>query len=280
MILGVFSLLQRRPAVAITPAERETLERDGARALNWARSRGARRIRRRLLWHAAIFAICLGGVVRLQWSPSSVLAFVLLNALVGLLIDFVRVFLVQRSLEYSHGREYRAEQILEVAAARGGQRFSPRPRPRVLPSFALSVLAVAITWLAMLYLHRLGWRAAFGSPLLPVTLFVASTLRVILAVQEIRLARLLTVGSRETYLEADDTISAHVPALAVAILAWPMGELASLVGALLVAAAPAAYWAARWWWLRQSSAALYRHVRQSHPELATRPVEEDTRDEF
>ncbi|GMU43908.1 MAG: hypothetical protein IT479_04510 [Xanthomonadales bacterium] len=284
MILGVFSLLQRRSAVAIAPTEIETLDRDGARALNWARSRGMRRARRRLLWHAGVLGLCLLGVGSMYWTPVGMLVFVLLNALIGMLLDCARVLLTLRGLEHSHGREYRAEQLLNVALAHDAgalQRPQARSRPAVLASFGLAFAVVAISWLVLLYLDRLGWQAAFGTPLLPLLLFLASTFRIGIAVQEIRLARMLTTGTREIYLEVDDTIGVHLLALTAALLSWPLGDAALAVLAWLVAATPLAWWAARWWWLRKSSAALSRRVRRTHPALAQSDATADeARDEF
>lgn len=277
MILGVLSLWTRRSRVPIAADESEALDRDGARALNWALSRGARRTRKRLLWHAALLALVGAAEAVLHWTPAGVLAFVLLTAAAGVVIDALRVGFAHRWLVHAHGREYRAEQILQVAlASEAGAvtRGAPGVRPQVLPTFTIAALLTAIglplAWFGFARLGWVGWGALFSNTFLPLLVIASSAIRLVLAAQEVRLARTVTVGSRELHLESDDALDAYAIAIVLAPPALLVGAKGALLIAFAIVAARAAWWAWRWWWLRRACGVLAERVYRTHPEARPR----------
>jgi len=277
MILAALSLLLRRSPVPIEAEHVETLDRDGARALNWAMARGSRRLRRRLAWHLVLAAMVAAGAFLLHWSPAGVLAFLILNSAAGVVIDTARVGFAHRWLVHAHGREYRAEQILATATAvESGLRVRRPPglRPQVLATYwlaaGLSVFGVPLAWFALVRLGWLNWSALFGNRFLPLLLLATSAVRLVLAIQEIRITRMVTVGSRELHIESDDALDVYALTVALALPAWLLGSRGAEMVAVLIATGSCVWWGWRWWQLRRESAVLAERVYRTHPNARPR----------
>ncbi len=156
MILGALSLLQRRAPRPIKPEEADAFNRDGARALNYALSRGTRRARRRVAFLARTLALITFGGIILMWSPVGLVAWVISSAAFSVILDGLRYAMAAKWVVHTHGREYRAEEIVVTGAAleRGSaQRAGSRPRPRVVLTLAVAgayvLLVLPLLWMAL-----------------------------------------------------------------------------------------------------------------------------------
>lgn len=271
MILGALSLLLRRAPRPIRPEEVDAFDRDGARALNYALSRGARRARRRVEFHARTLAMLAFGVYMFSWSPAGLLAWVVFSAAFSVLLDGMRFTLASKWVVHTHNRDYRAEEIVITGAAleRGdSHRPVTRPRPQVILTLALAgactLIGLPIVWFTLASFGWVGWNQVFANTLMPLCMIFAAGGRALIAWYGVTQARSATVGSRELFLDSDDALDAY----ALALLLSPLLLLGTLSGYLMVAAVVLlrmGWWAWRWWWLRQSAALVARRVYRTNP---------------
>lgn len=271
MILGALSLLQRRAPRPIKPEEADAFNRDGARALNYALSRGMRRARRRVAFLARTLALITFGGTILMWSPVGLVAWVISSAAFSVILDGLRYAMAAKWVVHTHGREYRAEEIIVTGAAleRGSaQRAASRPRPRVVLTLAVAgtcvLLVLPLLWVAFGSLGWASWNQVFANTFMPLFMLFAFGGRTLIALQGISQARAATVGSRELFLDSDDSLDAFALTLLLSPLLLLGGTAAHAV-AFLVVLLRMAWWAWRWWWLRQSAALVAKRVYRSNP---------------
>lgn len=271
MILGALSLLIPRTQRPIKPEEIANFERDGARALNYALSRGMRRARRRLAFLARTLAMLAFGSYILMWSPVGLIAWVVSSAAFSVLLDGLRYAMAAKWVVHTHGRDYRTEEILVSGAAleRGSSlRAATRLQPRVLLTLAISgscvLLGLPLLWLILGSFGWVSWGQVFANTFMPLFMMFAFGGRALIAWQGISQARAATVGSRELFLESDDALDAFALTLLLSPLLL-VGDTAGRAVAFLVILLRMAWWAWRWWWLRQSAALVARRVYRSNP---------------
>ena len=285
MILGALSLLTPRAERPIRPDEIASVDRDGARALNYALSRGIRRARRRVAFQARTLAMLAFGGIILMWSPVGLLAWVVSSAALSVLLDGMRYAMAAKWVVHTHGREFRAEEILVTGAAleRGlAQRPGSRWRPQVVLTLAVAgacvLLGLPALWLAFGSLGWVSWGQVFANTFMPLFMIFAFGGRTLLAWQSIVQARAATVGSRELFLDSDDTLDAFALTLLLAPLLL-LGGPAGHAVAYLVVLLRMAWWGWRWWSLRQMAALVARRVYRTNPNApasrSTEWVDED-----
>ena len=271
MILGALSLLQRRAPRPIKPEEADAFNRDGARALNYALSRGMRRARKRLAFLGRTLALLAVGAYMFRWSPAGLLAWIVLSAAVSVVLDGLRYAMASKWVVHTHDREFRAEEIVVTGCAleRGDElRPASRPRPRVMLTLAvalgLTLIGLPLLWLILDSLGWASWNQVFANTFMPLFMLFAFGGRTLIALQGISQARAATVGSRELFLDSDDSLDAFALALLLSPLLLLGGTAAHAV-AFLVVLLRMAWWAWRWWWLRQSAALVAKRVYRTNP---------------
>ena len=255
MILGALSLLQRRTARPIRPEEVAAFDRDGARALNYVLSRGIRRARRRVAFHARTLAMLAFGVYMFMWTPVGLLAWVVLSAAFSVVLDGWRFAMASKWVVHTHNRDFRAEEVVITGAAlESGDSDRPATRTRPQPGLTLAVagactlVGLPILWFTLASFDWVGWNQVFANTLMPLCMIFAAGGRTLVAWMGITQARSATVGSRELFLDSDDALDAYV----LALLLSPLLLLGTVSGYLMVSAVVLlrmGWWGWRWWWL-------------------------------
>ncbi len=271
MMLGALSLLIRRKRVPIRNGELAVLGKELARARNHVLSRGMQHARAQI-WVVARSFLVLGLGLWLGWTPAGILLFLLFNAVLSVLIDGMRYGLASRWVHYSHAREHRVEEVLAICrtvergeTVRLAGRLKPKLQPTLVLSGILALLVLPIVAISMTKLGVLEWKAVLSNLFLPVLMigvFVTRSLRALLWVTT---AKTGTVGTRDVFLESDDSIDVIAGVLALSWLFLLFGQVAALVIVVLVCCARLAYRIHRWWWLRTSLDWLSKRQLRLHP---------------
>jgi len=272
MILELLHALYRRKQVPIREEELETLDRDGARALNYMMSRGIRRLRERFyaILRTLLFLILVSYMFK--WSGAGLLAFVVYGAVLSVLTDGMRYGLASRWLFYSHSRAFRAGEVLIVGAAvEAGStlRSAARPLPPQILTLAISgactLIVLPLVWFT---LNRLGWATwdtVFANFFLPLSMVFIGVWRLGRGWMGIQFAKGSTVGSRDLFLDSDDALDIYALALVLSLLLAPFGGGALVVVAYLVVLIRLAVTGLVWYRQRQSVALLQRRIHRIHP---------------
>ncbi len=272
MILELLHALYRREPIPIREDELETLDRDGARALNYMMSRGMRRLRERFYAISRTLLFLALVSYMFSWSGAGLLAFVVYGAVLSVLTDGLRYGLASRWLFYSHSRAYRAAEVLIVGAAvESGNTLRPPPPPRptqimtLAISGALTLIALPLVWFT---LNRLGWATwdnVFANFFLPLSMVFIGAWRLGRGLMGIQFAKGSTVGSRDLFLDSDDALDVYALALLLSLLLAPFGSGALVHVAYLVVLIRLAVVGFVWYRQRQAVALLQRRIHRIHP---------------
>jgi hypothetical protein len=285
MILELLHSLYRREPIPIREDELETLDRDGARALNYMMSRGIRRLRERFYATSRTLLFLVLVSYMFSWSGAGLLAFVVYGGVLSVLTDGLRYGLASRWLFYSHSRAFRAGEVLIVGAAvENGSTLRPPPGPRPAQvvilgiSGAVTLIALPLVWFT---LNRLGWATwdtVFANFFLPLSMVFIGVWRLGRGLMGIQFAKGSTVGSRDLFLDSDDALDIYALALVLSLLLAPFGGGALVYVAYLVVLIRLAVVGLVWYRQRQAVALLQRRIHRIHPHSSASKASWDDED--
>jgi len=271
MMLGALSLLIRRKRVPIRNGELAVLGKELARVRNHVLSRGMERARAQI-WVVVRSFLFLGFGLWVGWTAAGVLLFLVFNAVLSVLIDGMRYGLASRWVHYSHAREHRVEEVLAICrTVEQGKtvRQAGRPKPELQPTLVLAgILALLVLPIVAISLSKLGmveWRGVLANFFLPVLMMGVFVTRGLRALLWVTTAKTGTIGSRDVFLESDDSIDVIAGVLALSWLFLLFGEEAALAIFVLVCCTRLAFRIYRWWWLRTSLDLLSKRQLRLHP---------------
>ena len=272
MILEDLVALTRRQQIPIRDDERETLERDGPRALNYMMARGLRQMRLRFMRLLLTLLFLLFAHFALRWSGAGLLAFVLYGAALTVAVDVMRQLLAARWLFYSHSRAYRAQEALIVGrSVESGStlRPPPRPRPQAVDTLMIAavVSAIGIPLLAF-GLNKLGWvtrDTIFANRLLPLSMLALGGWQLLRGLQGIRFVRQSTVGSRDLFVDSDDALDTYALIFLLTLLLAAFGQGALAWVGILAVGIRLLWLTDAWRRQRRDVGLLQRHVYRIHP---------------
>lgn len=270
MILGALSVFYRPRWIPLSDDDREWLEANSARALNYGLSRGLKRALERI-WAVLRGFMLLAFGWWMGWSGAAMLAGLLFLAILTVGLDTLRYALVKRPLHYCHAREYRVRELLHIChQVENGQsqRHQPMPRPQPLWTLIIAstctVILVPAIWLGLESSGMIVRAQVLEQFFLPLALIFITCWRVVSALQQIMIVRMMTPGSVDIFLDSDDALDTYA---GVGIFSWLMlaGASGPLLIALAIQCSRLSFRLWSWWQLRQSMAMLARRVRQTHP---------------
>ena len=104
-----------RSAVKISGADIARMKEEGHSALEYYRTSGLAQVRAMAANLAWSGGVSLFGLIFLKWSPMAMLVFVVVDAVITVLSDLIRMPIAGRWIAASHKRDHEAGQILLIA---------------------------------------------------------------------------------------------------------------------------------------------------------------------
>jgi amino acid transporter len=270
MTLGALSLFFRREPVELRADELDLVEQEAPRALNYLLSRGLRRARERMVSVLAPFLMLAFGYW-LSWTPAALLASVVMLAILTVLIDVIRYGLAKRMVHYTHAREFRALEVLQVCVAlengsslRRARGIRPQPMVSMVVAVVCTAVLLPVACMAISALGWVDWVTVYYQPLLPLALILVAGWRLVGALYRTMVVRAATVGTHDLFLDSDDAFDVYA---GVILLSWLLllnsnGPALIALGILL---ARLGFRFHEWWQLRQTLPLLTRRVYRTNP---------------
>jgi len=279
MILGSLPIFRKRdlkPANELQP----NFDVDVARTLNHLLERGIARARRQVI-SSLVGLLGIAIAIRLGWTPTGILAFLVYSTALTVFIDVGRTALSWRRIRYSHARAIRVDDVLDrCRAAVHGMHWHRtqawRPPPLVILGVALGMTVVVLPAVIIVLkkLDWITWNAVFGNIFLPFLILAVGFWRVVRSAFENFRARAAPLGYYDVLLESDDAVDVY---LGIFLLSWSLllfGTGAPLFIVVFIVLARLGFRAYYWWSLRQILPILSIHVQRARQELLTRESSE------
>jgi hypothetical protein len=99
----------------ITDSDLKRLKDEGAEAVDYYRTSGLRLVRSQATDMAFSGAIPIFGLLFLKWSPMTMLVYLVVDAVIAVLSDLIRMTIAGRWVKASHVRDHEAGQLLLIA---------------------------------------------------------------------------------------------------------------------------------------------------------------------
>lgn len=258
---------RRSGAVKIGPQDLDRLRRRGPAALEYYQRVGLAETRARASGIVFSGAIPILGWLVLDWSPASMLVFLIVDALVTLALDWVRLPFAQAWMAASHVRDAEAGEMIGIVDGLEdgtGMRI-PRagtlsPLTVMLLALVMSVFLVPVMAAAIEPIGLTSLQAVIAEPWFLLLLGIDVALRLLSAIAGVLRARAEAPGEVMIVAEAGNVVVLYVGLMMLVWLPLKFGQTGLLLLFAVLNLVRIVFGIFALWWMPRAVAALQRRL--------------------
>jgi|CXWL01.1.fsa_nt_gi hypothetical protein len=258
---------RRSGAVKINAQDLERLRRRGPAALEYYQRVGLAETRARASGLALSGAVPIVGWLALGWSPASMLVFMIVDALVTLALDWVRLPFAQRWMAASHVRDAEAGEMIHIVdgledgtGMRIPRAGTPGPLTVMLLGLIMSVFLVPVIAAAIEPIGLSSLREVVAEPWFLTLLGIDVGLRLLSAVTGVWRARARAPGEVVIVAESGNVVLLYAGLLVLVWLPLEFGQVGLLLLFAVLYLVRIGFGIFTLWWMPRAVAALQRRL--------------------
>ena len=258
---------QSAAVVKITPADIDRVRQHGRAAIDYYRHFGLAEARSRALSLVLSGAIPVIGLLFLGWSPAAMVIFMLIDAWITVVSDWLRLGLAAPWLRASHARDHLAGEMVGIVDGledgsnmRGARGNAPGPEVIVFFGSICSVFMIPLAGASLEQVGLASVRQVLEEPYFLWLVVGDGVLRLFGALSSVWMARRQAPGESMLFAESGGVAVLQVCLLALVWLPLNWGHPGLLVMFALLYLGRIGFGLFALWWMPRAVAALERRL--------------------
>lgn len=254
-------------AVKITAADTRLARERAAATIDYYRSAGLAEARSRAFSLVLSGAVPIVGLLAFGWSPTAMMVFMIADALITVMVDWLRYPLAGRWMAESHRRDHQAGEILGIVGGledgtntRNARDNAPTPATIIVIGSVCTLFLIPVIGAAFDKLGLAPIRAVLAEPLFPWLVGGDALLRVLGTLRAVWTARRGKPGEAMLFAESGGVAVLYVGLLVLVWLPLNWGEAGLLAMFAILYLVRVAFGIFTLWWMPRTLVALERRA--------------------